>query len=344
MKFIHTADLHLDSPLSGVSDSTGRRAELFKAFCNMVDYAKRNGISTVVVAGDMFDGDYTLPATVANVAEVISQSGLTWIVLRGNHASTKPYDILYKLAPNVCLFCDNWTSFDVENATFCGRELGVNDEAEWNNLQLDASRFNVLVLHGDVDSDAYGFIDKRAIAASGASYVALGHRHTYAEHKFGKVAGAYSGVLETRGFDENAETGFVVVDTETHEREFVKQHIRKVVTVEIDVTGVQNDVQLENRLEKQLQDVAEKHYVNVKYVGTLHDGVKLGSAETYLKNKFYAVRTEDCTTDEIDLSKLSAEISLRGEFVKLAMEIADEKTRKSVISYGLKALDGTEDL
>ncbi len=342
MKFIHTADLHLDSPLGNVKNGNERRSELITAFCTMVNYAKNNGVTAVVVAGDMFDGDFALASTIASVAEVIENSGLQWFVLKGNHGSAKPYTLLAKYAPRVRFFGDEWTKFDVENVTFTGRELGYDDEQQWQNLVLDPSRFNVLVLHGDTDNNTYGFIDGKAIAESGAQYVALGHRHAYCQHMFGRVKGAYCGVLETRGFDENAETGFVVVDTDTNKIQFVPQHYRKVQNVNVDLTGVENNIQLQNRTEKALQDVSEGNYLCITFTGTQNENVNTDSVKNYLQNKYYALRIVDNTLENTDLQALSQEISLRGEFVRLASKITDENMRKSVIRVGLLALDGRE--
>ena len=45
MKIIHTADIHLDSPLSQVGDSAVRRHELLRAVADMAEYADNNGVA-----------------------------------------------------------------------------------------------------------------------------------------------------------------------------------------------------------------------------------------------------------------------------------------------------------
>ena len=44
MKILHTADVHLDSPLTGVAQGNVRRRELLKAFLEMAKYCDNNGI------------------------------------------------------------------------------------------------------------------------------------------------------------------------------------------------------------------------------------------------------------------------------------------------------------
>lgn len=62
MKFIHTADLHLDSPLRGLSSYADAPAEWLRtatrdAFQNLVSHAIDEQVDFVVIAGDVYDGD-----------------------------------------------------------------------------------------------------------------------------------------------------------------------------------------------------------------------------------------------------------------------------------------------
>ncbi|WP_143532044.1 metallophosphoesterase family protein [Saccharothrix sp. ALI-22-I] len=63
IKLLHAADLHLDSPLTGLSayegapDAEIRRAARH-AFDRLIDLALREQITAVLLAGDLFDGDW----------------------------------------------------------------------------------------------------------------------------------------------------------------------------------------------------------------------------------------------------------------------------------------------
>ena len=341
MKIIHTADVHLDSPLVGVKDSDMRRHELLVALDNMSQYANNNGVSAIIVAGDLFDDNFTTPQTVESVAEIIKTSKATWFVLRGNHGGRSPYDILQQLCPNVNFFGNDWKAYNLGNVAIVGRELGVNDVEQWNRLALDASRYNVIVLHGDVDDDSYGFIDKRALANSGARYVALGHRHAFCEHKFGSTRACYCGVLESRGFDEQAETGFVLIDTDTDAIRFVKQAVRSVVTKWLDLSNVTNDIALQRAITDAVADVSPRNYLNLVFCGTADGALHVETvAKQLLTDRFFALRIKDETTSKVDLRAIMQEVSLRGEFVKLALNVKDEKLRDEIVKLGLQALGG----
>ena len=63
MKFIHTADIHLDSPLRGLSAYPDAPAERVRtatrdAFYNLVTRAIEEAVDFVVIAGDVYDGDW----------------------------------------------------------------------------------------------------------------------------------------------------------------------------------------------------------------------------------------------------------------------------------------------
>lgn len=341
MKIIHTADLHLDSPLVGVKDPSRRRRELIGALSNLGEYAKNNGIGAIIVAGDLFDEVNTTDKTIRSVADVVKGGEADWFVLRGNHGGIEAYDKLRAICPQINFFGDDWTTYTHGNVAICGRELGTSDAEQWAKLTLDKSAYNILVLHGDVDDPTYGLIDKKAIAASNASYVALGHRHTFAAHKFGRVNGCYSGVLEPRGFDETADTGFILIDTDTGEVKFVTQAIRKVVTVNLDVGGVTSEVALRNKIQAATAEVDPRNYLNMILSGAVSEDLQIEAvAREVLADRYFALRIKDATTLSIDVDKISQEVSLRGEFVKLAKNIPDERLREAVLKMGLNYLHG----
>lgn len=343
MKIIHTADIHLDSPLSQVKDSASRRYELLRALSDMSEYANNNDVNAVIVAGDLFDSQFVSEQTIQSTAEIIKRSKANWYILQGNHGSAEPYLKLKQLAPVINLFKEDWTYYNLGDVTVCGRELGKDDAGNYAKLTLDRSRYNIVVLHGDVDGDGYGLIDKKALAESGADYVALGHRHTTAKYKFGPVKACYSGALEPRGFDEPSKTGFILIDTEKDEIRFVAQHIRRIERVCIDVSDIANDIALEVKINDTIGSIDKRNYLDVEFVGVLKEGIHLNLvANNALSDRFFALRIEDKTSAAYDLSALAAEVSLRGEFVKSAMFIEDERLRAEVLKMGLQALNGED--
>ena len=63
MRFIHCADLHLDSPLRGLERYEGAPAQDMReatrrSFANIIDLALERDVDFVLIAGDVFDGDW----------------------------------------------------------------------------------------------------------------------------------------------------------------------------------------------------------------------------------------------------------------------------------------------
>ncbi|HEY4041407.1 MAG TPA: metallophosphoesterase, partial [Rhodopila sp.] len=92
-RFIHCADLHIDSPLRGLEADpdapVGRiRSATRDAFVDLVDYAIDNQVDFVVAAGDLYDGDWpdwrTGQFLVRQVGR-LSKSQIPFIAIRGNH-------------------------------------------------------------------------------------------------------------------------------------------------------------------------------------------------------------------------------------------------------------------
>ena len=204
----------------------------------------------------------------------------------------------------------------------------------WQQLQLPQSGYNILVLHGDVDDESYGLIDKHAIASSGAHYVALGHRHAFAEHKFGKVVGAYSGVLEPRGFDESAQTGFVLIDTDKKSLSFVPQAIRSVQTVTVDVSNIQSDIALQNTLLGATSQVMAHNYLNLVLVGNVSPELNIHNATNALKGRFFALRIDDRTQTAYNLDELAKEYE--GKIVIYKVDV--DKNREIAEAFGISSI------
>ena len=91
--FIHTADLHLDSPFSGLRQVDGEIASLlkdatFRAFDNVVELALKNEVDFLLVAGDVYDAaDRSLRAQLkfADGLKKLANGGIRSFVCHGNH-------------------------------------------------------------------------------------------------------------------------------------------------------------------------------------------------------------------------------------------------------------------
>ncbi|MGN1066799.1 MAG: hypothetical protein ACI4QH_03215, partial [Candidatus Fimimonas sp.] len=109
----------------------------------------------------------------------------------------------------------------------------------------------------------------------------------------------------------------------------------------LDVSDVDDGWTLKQRIIDSISQVSPKNYLNFQLVGKAKEDLRAEEiAREVLQGRFFALRVKDETTPDVDLAQLQKEVSLRGEFVKLAMQIQDETQREAVLKLGLAALAG----
>ena len=90
MKFLHAADIHLDIPLADLrahADLPGRVIHhcTRRVFSAMVDLARDEDVAFVVIAGDLYDGDWKDFSTGLFFAEEMRRLSRPCLLLSGNH-------------------------------------------------------------------------------------------------------------------------------------------------------------------------------------------------------------------------------------------------------------------
>jgi exonuclease SbcD len=88
-RFLHLADLHLDTVFGGLPDTRERlRAATFEAFERAVDFAIREQLHAVLAAGDLYDeNDLSLKTEIRFRDQVrrLSEAGVYFLACCGNH-------------------------------------------------------------------------------------------------------------------------------------------------------------------------------------------------------------------------------------------------------------------
>ena len=92
-KFIHVADVHLDSPLRGLSRYETAPAESIRnacrrAFENLVELAIEEKVSFILLAGDLYDGnwkDYSTGIFLSHQMGRLGQHNISVFAVAGNH-------------------------------------------------------------------------------------------------------------------------------------------------------------------------------------------------------------------------------------------------------------------
>lgn len=111
-RFIHTGDIHLDSPLKGLSGQQGAAAERIRtatrvALDNLVGQAIEEQVDFMIIAGDLYDGDwrdYQTGLFFVKQMGRLAQAGIPVFLLYGNHDAESQITRRLTMPANVSVF------------------------------------------------------------------------------------------------------------------------------------------------------------------------------------------------------------------------------------------------
>ena len=194
-RFFHAADIHLDSPLTGLAGIEGGVAERIRsapraAFGALVDRAIQDQVGFLVIAGDLYDGtwrDYKTGLFFAEQMGRLNQAGIAVFVLHGNHDAESQITRPLSLPENVRVFgTRNAQTFQLNRLNVALHGHSFRQKAVTDNLVPDypapvEGAFNIGVLHtalGGMGAHAnYAPCSLPELVAKGYDYWALGHVH-----------------------------------------------------------------------------------------------------------------------------------------------------------------------
>ena len=112
MKFLHAADIHLDSALHGLQRYEGAPVEAIRgatrrAFDNLIDLAVAEQVAFVLLAGDLFDGDwkdYNSGLYFVACMQRLRDASIRVFIIAGNHDAASQISRKLRLPDNVTQF------------------------------------------------------------------------------------------------------------------------------------------------------------------------------------------------------------------------------------------------
>ncbi|MBE6714034.1 MAG: exonuclease SbcCD subunit D [Ruminococcaceae bacterium] len=369
MKFLHTGDLHLDSPFSGldVSKAEARRRELRQTFSKMMRYAREAELDMVIISGDLFDGSYVTRETVLLLEREFSALSCPVIIAPGNHDPASEQSIWQKMRfpENVYIFkCQEMTRFSFDE--LCADVYGYAftdptvSKCIISGACERADRINILAAHCDITSPIgqYAPTPVAALRAFGADYCALGHIHTpdSANAALGNI-GAYCGCPEGRDFGEWGEKGALVVTVDKQdgkasvktEKVRFSRRVYKIITVNVDGAADASFIAERIRSFVSESSLSEETLLRVILVGSVDPSLIINTAvlsEDALG--LFHLEVVDKTSPTWNSEDLMAEGGIRGELYRVLLpklESADENERAEgalALRYALGALNGDD--
>ncbi|CAM3779114.1 Calcineurin-like phosphoesterase domain-containing protein [Mesobacillus thioparans] len=197
VKFLHTADLHLDSPMVGLRHLPKAifdrlQESTFKALSNLTDAAIKQEVDFVVIAGDLYDGeDRSIRAQAFLRKEMtrLCEKGIKVYAIHGNHDHLGSRFMTIDFPDNVHFFKDNVDTavFSKEDGTlvhlygFSYPERHVMERWIEKYPKADGADFHIGMLHGHFegtsDHGKYAPFRLTDLIGKGYDYWALGHIH-----------------------------------------------------------------------------------------------------------------------------------------------------------------------
>ena len=356
IKFIHTADLHLDSRLTAFSDSLKartRRNELLICFCEIAVFAEENNVNGILIAGDLFESANVSVSVKKEVIAVFEKhKNIKFIILNGNHDSDSLSDFNKdELPTNVFVFGKKLCHTVVEGINIFGQEIDESFNA--GALPTFAkNEVNILMLHGDLSktdaAKSSSNINIGKLRDKNIDYLALGHYHTFREEIIDpRGVAVYCGTPEPRGFDERGDKGFVLIEIEqaTVKYNFVPFSTRCFHDIVVDVSIAETNIELCEIIRRKLERVDAKDAVKITLMGNVSENnqIDVFTVQKEFENKFFFVKVQNKTKIRFELDTKGSELSLKNEFRKVVngMKESDE-IKNDILCMGFAALKGSE--
>ena len=194
-RFLHAADIHLDSPLIGLDEYEGAPVEALRgatrrAFENLVQLALDEAVDFVLIAGDLYDGDWRDFSTGLFFTRQMARlhaAGIPVVLIAGNHDAASVLTRHLPLPPNVHRLSSRAAeSKRLEHLPVVVHGRGFPQRAVPENLVPEYPRpqpglFNIGLLHtsltGAPGHDTYAPCSLADLTGKGYDYWALGHLH-----------------------------------------------------------------------------------------------------------------------------------------------------------------------
>ena len=278
--FIHAADLHLDSPFSGITTESPvvadeLRSATFNAYANLIELCIKKNVQFLVIAGDVYDGaDRSVRAQLRFLdgLKKLSEHGIQAFIIHGNHDPLDGWSSSIEWPENVTIFgAEQVEIHPVEiNGELIAKISGISyrHRQEHRNLakkfeETETNLFHIGLLHcncgGKLNHDNYAPCRLEDLTGKGIDYWALGHVHErQLVCSFPYVV--YSGNTQGRNIREAGERGCYVVNVRDRSQidlEFVQLNAISWFSKSIDIKNLSSIDTLDRAISQVFAELRE---------------------------------------------------------------------------------------
>ena len=281
LRFVHAADLHLDSPFTGIRATAPENvaqalySATFDSYKNIVDLCISERVDALLVAGDIYDGaDRSLRAQRAFIDGLrsLDSASIRSFVCHGNHDPLDGWEARLEYPTGCHRFGADFQAIPVftdepDRALVYGISYPTRDVYE--NLvsrlgRVDERAFTIGLLHANVGGNAdhalYAPCSLDDLARSGIDYWALGHVHTRQILRERAPTVVYPGNSQGRHPNETGARGVYLVEVDDNGS--ISLDFRPTDTVRweragIDISALETEQDLLNEIDDAMQNLAD---------------------------------------------------------------------------------------
>ncbi|CAI9418908.1 3',5'-cyclic adenosine monophosphate phosphodiesterase CpdA [Pleomorphomonas sp. T1.2MG-36] len=228
-RFVHTADIHLDSPLRSLAMRNSDLAGLIgdatrQSLVSIVDLCIDERVDALMIAGDLYDGDQTSMKTarfLASQMQRLHEAGIATFVIRGNHDALSRITQELVLPPSVKVFQGRADAVELSKDSLKIHVHGLSfAKPQAPESLLDKYRrpspdtVNIGIMHtsiaGAPGHDLYAPCKAADLHGWGYDYWALGHIHARAQHAGDRMV-IMPGIPQGRDINEGGEKSATLV-------------------------------------------------------------------------------------------------------------------------------------
>jgi exonuclease SbcD len=363
--FIHAADIHLDSPLTGLEQYEGAPVEKIRsatrdAFKNLVDTAIENRVSFIIIAGDLYDGDwkdYNTGLFFASQMVRLQKENINVYLIRGNHDAASLITKELKLPDNVIEFSTKHAETHVLD------DLGVaihgqgfaSRSVEENLVKNYPKRIdgyvNIGILHtsanGREGHETYAPCTIDDMKEKGFDYWALGHIHKKELLQKKDPVILFPGNIQGRHIKETGDKGCTlvkvrdgVIESLTH----LSLDVLRWELCEFDANGIESIEELmdeaRNLLEGKYQEV-DGRFLAVRF--RIHGATKIH--QDLIVDKDHIINNLRALSLEVGLGDIWVEkVKIETSRLINIEELKEQHTPVAVILDFIKDVAGNDEL
>lgn len=329
-----------------------RRRELWSTFERIVQYAKDIEVDFLLIAGDLFEEAYFTIGDITRVRDTFrTVEDVNIIISAGNH-DFKGRKTLYdriEWTSNVTIFGGGGIQkkeFKNLNTIIYGyswSSVEIRENDLFNDLinEVDSTKNNILVLHGDISSNtSYLPLSIQELNSLKMDYIALGHIH---KPQIISDRIAYSGCPEPLDFGELGERGIIEgqINDKRVEFKFVPFSKRKFIEIEIKIDETMGYPDIVREIKNISIGNKEIDFYRVNLKGFIQRDINLNELHGDLNHDFYHLELINNTIWDYDLEQLEEENkeNIIGQFIVSMKEKGlDNPMMKDALYLGLEVL------